>query len=136
MEYRMTQEIQALYRRMIHVERSANFHKDLKDFENAISHQVIASSHLERAKFIAIQACRPDLTIQINEVCATLHDLLASAPDDCSVSYASGWSYADWRISNGCDLDEDAPGVWSDEAKINGFWDRLSLEREKRRVAR
>lgn len=55
--------------------------------------------------------------------------LLVPIPENCSDRYASGWAYADWFISTGGSLDADAPPEWHDE-KVNGFWDRLTAERE------
>ncbi|GLE84023.1 hypothetical protein VNPA120661_43430 [Pseudomonas aeruginosa] len=60
---------------------------------------------------------------------ATTRQLTKPVPDNCSDRYASGWAYADWHISKGGNLDADAPGNWHEE-KANGFWDRLTAERE------
>lgn len=50
-------------------------------------------------------------------------------PDGCSDRYAAGWVIADWFVSQGGDLNADAPGDWHEE-KVVGFWDRLTAERE------
>lgn len=60
---------------------------------------------------------------------AETRQLTIPAPEDCSARYASGWAYADLHISQGGSLNADAPGNWHDE-KVNGFWDRLTVERE------
>ena len=49
-------------------------------------------------------------------------------PDDCTDLYASGWAYGDWHVSNGGNLNADAPTDWHEE-KVNGFRDRLTAER-------
>nr|WP_142990342.1 hypothetical protein [Pseudomonas aeruginosa] len=54
--------------------------------------------------------------------------LTMPVPDDCTDRYASGWAYADWHISKGGNLNADAPADWHEE-KVNGFWDRLTAER-------
>lgn len=66
-------------------------------------------------------------------IVAARQDALAMPiPEDCSDSYASGWAVADAHVSKGGNLDADAPAGWSEEARVNGFWDRLTAEREKR----
>ncbi len=52
-------------------------------------------------------------------------------PGDCTDSYAAGWAVADAHVAGGGDLNADAPSGWNDEARVNGFWDRLSAERAK-----
>lgn len=49
-------------------------------------------------------------------------------PDDCTDRYAAGWAYGDWFVNKGGDLNADAPADWHEE-KANGFWDRLTVER-------
>lgn len=51
-------------------------------------------------------------------------------PEDCSDHYASGWAYADWFVSDGGDLNADAPAEWHEEKAV-GFWDRLTAERKR-----
>ncbi|MGI0649483.1 hypothetical protein ACRCPS_31185 [Pseudomonas aeruginosa] len=60
---------------------------------------------------------------------AAARQLTKPVPDNCSDRYASGWAYADWYISKGGNLNADAPGNWHEE-KVNGFWDRLTAERD------
>ena len=60
---------------------------------------------------------------------AATRQLPMPVPDNCSDRYAAGWAYADWYISNGGNLDADAPGEWHEEKAV-GFWDRLTAERE------
>lgn len=61
----------------------------------------------------------------------TTKKLSMPIPDDCSERYAEGWANADlWLTNHPGDVGADAPGHWHEE-KVNGFWDRLSAEREK-----
>lgn len=60
---------------------------------------------------------------------ADARPLTKPIPDNCSDRYASGWSYADWYIIKGGNLNADAPSNWHEE-EVNGFWDRLTAERE------
>ncbi|MBD8088989.1 hypothetical protein IFT48_03270 [Pseudomonas fluorescens] len=54
--------------------------------------------------------------------------LLLPIPDKCTDLYASGWAYADHIVSQGGDLNAETPDGW-DEARVNGFFDRLAAER-------
>ncbi|MBP3062015.1 hypothetical protein SAMN05216576_107185 [Ectopseudomonas chengduensis] len=58
------------------------------------------------------------------------HRLTLPIPEPCSERYASGWAYADWHLANGGNTEADAPGEWHEE-KVNGFWDRLTEERQR-----
>ena len=59
---------------------------------------------------------------------AAPRQLTMPVPEECSDRYASGWAYADLHINKGGNLHADAPGIWHEE-KVNGFWDRLTVER-------
>ena len=54
--------------------------------------------------------------------------LAMPVPDDCTDRYASGCAFADGHVRKGGNLNADAPAEWHEE-KVNGFWDRLSAER-------
>lgn len=61
----------------------------------------------------------------------TTGPLAMPIPDGCSDLYAAGWACADAYVVKDADIGAEAGANWGD-ARVNGFWDRLKAERERR----